>query len=41
MGKIALAVIVSMWAIPISILVNHIVPEPYMVSKVFETLRDE
>ncbi|KAI9124776.1 hypothetical protein K1719_004103 [Acacia pycnantha] len=30
MGKIALAVIVSLWVIPISILVNHFVPEPYM-----------
>ncbi|KAG2690543.1 hypothetical protein I3760_09G191800 [Carya illinoinensis] len=30
MGRIAVAVIVSLWVIPISILVNHIVPEPYM-----------
>ncbi|CAK9185296.1 unnamed protein product [Ilex paraguariensis] len=30
MGRIAVAVIVSSWVIPISILVNHIVPEPYM-----------
>lgn len=35
MGKIALAVIVSLWVIPISVLLNHIVPEPYMVSKSF------
>ncbi|XP_030975671.1 dol-P-Glc:Glc(2)Man(9)GlcNAc(2)-PP-Dol alpha-1,2-glucosyltransferase-like isoform X3 [Quercus lobata] len=30
MGKVAVAVIVSLWVISISILVNHIVPEPYM-----------
>ncbi|XP_028783489.1 dol-P-Glc:Glc(2)Man(9)GlcNAc(2)-PP-Dol alpha-1,2-glucosyltransferase isoform X1 [Neltuma alba] len=30
MGKIALAVIVSLWVIPIFILVNRTVPEPYM-----------
>ncbi|KAM1352967.1 hypothetical protein TB2_032207 [Malus domestica] len=30
MGRIAVATIVSLWVIPISILVNHIVPEPYM-----------
>ncbi|XP_050381341.1 dol-P-Glc:Glc(2)Man(9)GlcNAc(2)-PP-Dol alpha-1,2-glucosyltransferase [Argentina anserina] len=30
MGRIAVAMIVSLWVIPISILVNHIVPEPYM-----------
>lgn len=41
MGKVALAVIVSLWVIPISMLVNHIVPEPYMVSKVFECWRDD
>ena len=32
MGKVAVAVIVSLWVISLSILVNHIVPEPYMVS---------
>ncbi|KAI5325615.1 PREDICTED: dol-P-Glc Glc(2)Man(9)GlcNAc(2)-PP-Dol [Prunus dulcis] len=30
MGRIAVAAIVSLWVVPISILVNHIVPEPYM-----------
>ncbi|XVE76362.1 hypothetical protein DITRI_Ditri12bG0166200 [Diplodiscus trichospermus] len=30
MGKIAVAAIVSAWVIPISILVNRIVPDPYM-----------
>ncbi|PSR98278.1 Dol-P-Glc:Glc(2)Man(9)GlcNAc(2)-PP-Dol alpha-1,2-glucosyltransferase [Actinidia chinensis var. chinensis] len=30
MGRIAVAVIVSSWVIPISVLVNRIVPEPYM-----------
>ncbi|XP_074373287.1 dol-P-Glc:Glc(2)Man(9)GlcNAc(2)-PP-Dol alpha-1,2-glucosyltransferase isoform X1 [Apium graveolens] len=30
MGRLAVAVIVSCWIIPISILVNRIVPEPYM-----------
>lgn len=30
MGRIAVAVIVSSWVIPISILVNRIVPDPYM-----------
>ncbi|XWS67060.1 hypothetical protein CRYUN_Cryun05aG0254200 [Craigia yunnanensis] len=30
MGKIAVAAIVSVWVIPISILVNRIVPDPYM-----------
>lgn len=31
MGRIAVAAIVSFWVIPISILVNRVVPEPYMV----------
>lgn len=30
MGRIAVAAIVSFWVIPISILVNRVVPEPYM-----------
>ncbi|XP_050261705.1 dol-P-Glc:Glc(2)Man(9)GlcNAc(2)-PP-Dol alpha-1,2-glucosyltransferase-like isoform X3 [Quercus robur] len=30
MGKVAVAVIVSLWVISVSILVNRIVPEPYM-----------
>ncbi|KAJ6331673.1 hypothetical protein OIU76_010125 [Salix suchowensis] len=30
MGRIAVALIVSSWVIPMSILVNRIVPEPYM-----------
>ncbi|KAL2336625.1 hypothetical protein Fmac_011071 [Flemingia macrophylla] len=30
MGKVALAAIVSLWVIPTAIMVNHIVPEPYM-----------
>ncbi|XP_024987704.1 dol-P-Glc:Glc(2)Man(9)GlcNAc(2)-PP-Dol alpha-1,2-glucosyltransferase [Cynara cardunculus var. scolymus] len=30
MGRITVALIVSSWVIPMSILVNHIVPEPYM-----------
>ncbi|KAF4377550.1 dol-P-Glc:Glc(2)Man(9)GlcNAc(2)-PP-Dol alpha-1,2-glucosyltransferase isoform X2 [Cannabis sativa] len=30
MGRLAVAVMVSLWVIPISILVNRIVPEPYM-----------
>ncbi|KAA8516433.1 hypothetical protein F0562_016726 [Nyssa sinensis] len=30
MGRLAVAVIVSSWVIPISILVNRIVPDPYM-----------
>ncbi|XP_057971407.1 dol-P-Glc:Glc(2)Man(9)GlcNAc(2)-PP-Dol alpha-1,2-glucosyltransferase isoform X2 [Malania oleifera] len=30
MGRIAVAALVSLWVIPISILVNHIVPDPYM-----------
>lgn len=35
MGKIALAVIVSLWVIPTTVMVNRIVPEPYMVRKKF------
>lgn len=31
MGRLAVAAIVSMWVIPVSFLVNSIVPEPYMV----------
>ncbi|KAF6137773.1 hypothetical protein GIB67_040481 [Kingdonia uniflora] len=30
MGKLAVAVITSLWVIPISLMVNKIVPEPYM-----------
>lgn len=30
MGRIAVAMIVSLWVIPVSIVVNRIVPEPYM-----------
>lgn len=30
MGKVAVAAIVSLWVIPISILLNHVVPHPYM-----------
>ncbi|XP_044495523.1 dol-P-Glc:Glc(2)Man(9)GlcNAc(2)-PP-Dol alpha-1,2-glucosyltransferase isoform X1 [Mangifera indica] len=30
MGRVEVAVIVSLWVIPISILVNRIVPDPYM-----------
>lgn len=30
MGRITVALVVSSWVIPISILVNHIVPQPYM-----------
>uniref|UniRef100_A0A2P2KJG5 Dol-P-Glc:Glc(2)Man(9)GlcNAc(2)-PP-Dol alpha-1,2-glucosyltransferase n=1 Tax=Rhizophora mucronata TaxID=61149 RepID=A0A2P2KJG5_RHIMU len=30
MGRVAVAVIVSLWVIPVSILVNRIVPDPYM-----------
>jgi alpha-1,2-glucosyltransferase len=30
MGKLAVAAITSLWVIPMSIIVNHIVPEPYM-----------
>ncbi|KAK8708948.1 hypothetical protein V6N13_059983 [Hibiscus sabdariffa] len=30
MGRIATAGIVSLWVIPVSILVNRIVPDPYM-----------
>ncbi|CAL8165216.1 unnamed protein product [Prunus armeniaca] len=30
MGRIAVAAIVSLWVVPISVLMNHIVPEPYM-----------
>ncbi|MCH90036.1 dol-P-Glc:Glc(2)Man(9)GlcNAc(2)-PP-Dol alpha-12-glucosyltransferase-like, partial [Trifolium medium] len=30
MGKLVLAATVSSWVIPITIIVNHIVPEPYM-----------
>ncbi|KAG2334980.1 hypothetical protein Bca4012_000089 [Brassica carinata] len=30
MGKIAVAAITSLWVIPMSIIVNHIVPGPYM-----------
>ncbi|MFS8025527.1 putative dolichyl-P-Glc:Glc(2)Man(9)GlcNAc(2)-PP-dolichol alpha-1,2-glucosyltransferase [Helianthus anomalus] len=30
MGRLTVALIVSSWAVPMSILVNHIVPEPYM-----------
>jgi len=33
MGKLAVAAITSLWVIPMSIIVNHIVPEPYMVKK--------
>lgn len=35
MGKLALAAIVSSWVVPITIMVNHIVPEPYMVKTHF------
>lgn len=31
MGKLAVAAITSLWVIPMSIIVNNIVPEPYMV----------
>lgn len=30
MGKIGVAVIVSSWVLAVSILLNHIVPQPYM-----------
>ena len=30
MGRLALAAITSLWVIPMSIIVNHIVPDPYM-----------
>ncbi|ESQ40154.1 hypothetical protein EUTSA_v10013300mg [Eutrema salsugineum] len=30
MGKLAVAAITSLWVVPMSIIVNHIVPEPYM-----------
>ncbi|MCL7039796.1 hypothetical protein MKW94_016056, partial [Papaver nudicaule] len=30
MGKLAISAIVISWVIPISLLVNHIVPDPYM-----------
>ncbi|CAL9228888.1 unnamed protein product [Arabidopsis halleri] len=30
MGKLAVAAITSLWVIPMSIIINHIVPEPYM-----------
>ncbi|KAF5201213.1 Dol-P-Glc:Glc(2)Man(9)GlcNAc(2)-PP-Dol alpha-1,2-glucosyltransferase [Thalictrum thalictroides] len=30
MGRLVVAVIVILWVIPVSLLVNHIVPEPYM-----------
>ncbi|KAJ4882289.1 DIE2/ALG10 family [Raphanus sativus] len=30
MGKLAVAAITSLWVIPMSIIVNHIVPNPYM-----------
>ncbi|KAI3878231.1 hypothetical protein MKW92_032089 [Papaver armeniacum] len=30
MGKLSISVTVSLWVIPISLLVNHIVPHPYM-----------
>lgn len=30
MGKLAVAAITSLWVIPLSIIVNHIVPRPYM-----------
>ncbi|KAI3995847.1 hypothetical protein MKX01_020382 [Papaver californicum] len=30
MGKLAISVILSLWVIPISLMVNHIVPHPYM-----------
>ncbi|KAM4088377.1 hypothetical protein ACJW30_07G065800 [Castanea mollissima] len=33
MGKVAVAVIVSLWIISVSILVNRIVPEPYMAQQ--------
>lgn len=32
MGRLAVAAIVSLWVVPISILVNRILPDPYMVS---------
>lgn len=38
MGKLALAAIVSSWIVPITIMVNHIVREPYMVRKKFMKL---
>jgi alpha-1,2-glucosyltransferase len=41
MGKLALAVIVSSWIIPITIIVNHIVPEPYMVRRSLITSETE
>lgn len=30
MGRLAVAAIVSLWVVPISILVNRILPDPYM-----------
>lgn len=33
MGRVAVAVIVSLWVVPMSILVNRVVPEPFMVNE--------
>jgi len=41
MGKIALAAIMSLCVIPASIMVNRIVPEPYMVRKSLLTWRTD
>ncbi|XP_068646077.1 dol-P-Glc:Glc(2)Man(9)GlcNAc(2)-PP-Dol alpha-1,2-glucosyltransferase isoform X2 [Aristolochia californica] len=30
MGRLAVALVVSLWVIPISIMVNHVIPDPYM-----------
>lgn len=30
MGRVAVAAIVSLWVVPVSVLVNRVVPEPYM-----------
>ncbi|KAF8395116.1 hypothetical protein HHK36_019057 [Tetracentron sinense] len=38
MGRIAIAVTVSLWVIPISIMVDLIVPEPYMATSSFSDL---
>lgn len=32
MGRIAVAAVVSLWVIPISVLVDRVVPDPYMVA---------
>ena len=32
MGRLAVAAVVAAWAVPVAVLVDSVVPDPYMVS---------